>query len=145
MARLEDRWATRDYPMLEWIVEQFEAGNSDIQNGFVPEALGITDAEAANSIRNLDRGNYISDVTWMFGDGWLVGNITERALREVGAWPSNESVADQLLWILEQKIDQAADPDTRSRWVKLRDGFSGAGRDLTIELAAALAAKSMGA
>lgn len=145
MPRLNDRWATRDYPVLEWIVAQFDTPAPDVQDATVAAALDLSDVDAAAAVRNLEIGGFLVGVTWTFGDGFAVGGITERALRETGVWPSSETVADQLLWFLEQKVDQAPDAETRSRWARIRDGFAGAGRDFTVEVVAAMATRSMGA
>lgn len=145
MPPIEDRWASRDFPVLEWIVAQFDSGDPDVQDGTVSAALGLTDEDAAAAVRNLQRGGYLAGVTWMFGDGFVVGDITERAMRETGLWPNDEAAADQLLWFLEQKVEQAIDPETRGRWARIRDGFAGAGRDFTIEVAAAMATRTLGA
>lgn len=77
--------------------------------------------------------------------GWfMVDNISERALRAVGVWPNDQQAADQLLWFLERKVEDATNPEDRGRWQKIRDSFGSAGRDFAVEVAAAMAARSMG-
>jgi hypothetical protein len=144
MPGLDDRWATRDYPVLEWIVAQFDSGDPDVQNATVSAALDLSDEDAAAAVRNLERGGYLTAINWFFGDSFAVGDITERALRETGAWPSSETVADQLMWFLEQKVQQTQDPEARGRWTRIRDGFAGAGRDFAVEIAAAMATRTIG-
>lgn len=145
MRRLQDRWADRDYPVLEWIVAQFDTPDPEADDTTMTAALGISADDAAAAVQNLERGRFLTNVTWAFDNGFAVGNITERALRETGVWPNNEAIADQLLWFVQQKIDDATTPDERSRWEKLRGGLLGAGRDVLVDLAAAIAARSVGA
>jgi hypothetical protein len=144
MPGLNDRWASRDYPVLEWIVQQFDASDRPgITSDSIASQLGISPDEAFAAAQNLYRGGYLVDVT-MWAGGCMIGDITERALRETGLWPNEEAIADSLLWFLEQKIEQATTADERGRWAKIRDGFAGAGRDVAVEFAAAMATRSLG-
>lgn len=146
MPGLNDRWTTRDYPVLEWIVGAFD--NPDytaVTDDAISDALNLSQDDVYAAAKNLDRGGYLANVTWSFGKGFRIVDITERALRETGLWPNDEAVADQLMWFLERKVETASTADERSRWTKIRDGFVGGGRDVAVELVAAIAARSIGA
>jgi hypothetical protein len=70
--------------------------------------------------------------------------VSERALRATGIWPDEQSAADNLLWVLERKVEEASTAEERGRWVRIRDSFGAAGRDFAVEIAAAMAARSIG-
>lgn len=134
-----DRWASRDLPVLVHIVNAFDAEMSpDVTREMLADELHRGHDEVEAAVRNLERGRYIADVTWMFGGSFMVGDVTERALRETGLWPNPEQQGDQLLWLLQQKIDQAATPEDQRRWIRIRDAIGTAGRDFAVEMAAAL-------
>lgn len=141
---MPERWRSRDLPVLRWIVEQFDDPSADfVDNHAIATALDISADEASAAVANLERGGFVR-ATWSFGAGCNVDNITERALRESGTWPDEQSIADQLLWILEQKVEQATSSDERTKWSRVRDSIAGAGRDVAVELAAAILSKQMG-
>lgn len=143
---IAERWASRDLPVLRFIVSTFDTSpGEDVSGDLIASALETNLDEAEAAVRNLQRGGYLGEVTWGMGGWFSVEDITERALRETGAWPNPEQQADQLLWLLQQKIDQAPTPEDRSRWVRIRDSIGAAGRDLTVELAAAMTMRTMGA
>ncbi len=54
-------------------------------------------------------------------------DVSEKARRAVGAWPSPEALALRLVEAVEQGLAAAITEDERSRWRKLRDGMTGAG------------------
>lgn len=144
-SRREQRWTDRDLPVLLAIVEAAETDDGDMPDDTtLPATTGLPAADVFTAVRNLERGGYISGVTYAFGDGYTVGDITERALRETGVWPNAETDADRLLWLLEQKVNDAASAEDRSKWVRIRDAVVSAGRDFTVEMAAAMATRSIG-
>jgi len=102
----------------------------------------LTQGELEVALRNLERGGYL-EVEWGYGS-FSITEITEKALRASGIWPDEEQVADQLLWVLEQKVQLASNSDERSRAVKVRDAFASVGRDFTVEVAAAMATRMAG-
>ena len=140
----QQRWTDRDLPVLMSIVDATERDEDMPDDTTLPAAVGLDTADVLVAVRNLERGGYITGVTWAYGDGYTIGNITERALRETGVWPNAETDADRLLWLLERKVDEATTPEERGKWTKIRDAFGSAGRDFTIEVAAAMATRSIG-
>lgn len=141
--RLPDRWATRDLPILRHIVDALDQGDDTVDQDTIADAVDLTAEEVEAGVRNLERGGYV-EVQW-FGGGFFIADMTERALRATGLWPDEQAAADNLLWVLERKVADAATPEERSRWTKIRDSFGAAGREFAVELAAAMAARSMGA
>lgn len=144
-AAIPERWTSRDLPVLRHVVAEIDAGRAPVRSDATAKALGLSEEDVMGAFQNLYRGGYVSGANNEATISFFAFDITERALRETGAWPNAEQIADQLLWFLERKIEDATDSETRGRWQRIRDSISGAGRDFTIELAAAMAAKSMGA
>jgi hypothetical protein len=142
--RSRDRWYSRDLPVLQHIVDALDQGSDLVDDEAMAEALGITHEDAVAAIENLERGGYVTDISWTFGPNFSVTQVTERALRATGIWPNEETAGDQLLWILEQKVEAATTPEERTRWARIRDSVVGAGREFAIELGAAMAARTMG-
>lgn len=147
MPGLDDRWADRDYPILEWIVDQLanQRDEAEVNNETLADAFDdLDERDRLAAVANLQRGGYITNVSHAFGNMFDVGDITERALRETGIWPNEQAMADQLLWYVEQRVNAAVSADERTRWTRIRDALAGAGRDFTVELAAAMATRSLG-
>jgi hypothetical protein len=131
-----DRWASRDLPALQYIVAQFETDDPDVQRETISAALGISESEADLAVQNLERGRYVTHVQPTFG-GFIVGDITERALTTVGVWPTPETALDRIIAALEAIADNTDDEDTRTRARKILDGLTGTGRQLGIAVAGA--------
>jgi hypothetical protein len=142
---LPDRWTGRDYPVLLAIVRSFDDGKGgEVSNDFLPAASGLDHDQVVAAVGNLQRGGFV-DASWGPGGRFVVNDITERALRTAGAWPQVQQAADQLLWFLERKVEEAVTDDEQGRWQRIRDSFGSAGRDFAVEVAAAMATRSMGA
>lgn len=74
-----------------------------------------------------------------------IKGVTERALREVGAWPDDAALlADRILAVLAERAEHEPEPEKRS---KLQTGLKGVGgmtRDVFIDVLGAALAKSAG-
>ena len=122
----------RDFSVLASVVAQHQQGaQGEISNQAIAESLDLSPDSIASAARNLERAHYVK-VTWFIGGGFFFDEITERALRETGAWPNAEAVGDALMWALEQKVNQASSAEERGRWVKIRDAVGAAGRDIAV-------------
>jgi hypothetical protein len=142
---LSDTWKSREQPVLREVVEELDQYRSSrVSLDSVAEATGLSIEEVHRAALNLERGGYV-ELELDFGSDPAFKNFTERALRATGMWPDDEKLADAFLWTLERKVDEANTPEERSRAAKVRDAIVSAGRDFTIELAAAMASRGMGA
>lgn len=144
--RLNDQWVTRDFPVLREVVRLMDEqplGNVRLEQ--VQAALPqVTPDQLQQAAVNLQRAGLVN-IAGASGIRCLrFTDVSERALRVAGIWPDEQQAADQLLWILEQKVDQSVTPEERSRWVKIRDSIGYAGRDFAVELAAAMATRQIG-
>lgn len=145
--RLESKWADRDYPVLREIVRLMDDNVlGGVRSTQVEAALPLLSTEdIQRAAVNLSRGGLIT-IRGASGMKFIhVAEVGGRALKLTGLWPDEQEAGDQLLWVLEQKINDAQTPEERTRWAKIRDSFGSAGRDFAVDLAAAMAARSMGA
>ncbi len=138
---LDDVWATRDLPVLVATVRLLEEHPGlPRQAGEIAELTGLPEAEVQKALRNLAT-DYLEVADWasLGSHDFVAVNYTSDALRATGAWPSPELAADRLLAALSTAIDNAAEGSPKqSRLRALRDGFLAAGRDVTVEVAAAV-------
>ena len=140
--RHPDTWRNRDYPVLYAIAPKVDESGSLVDMEF--PALGIDESDVHPALRALEEGGYIR-MKWADDHGWVLG-LTGDGRRAVGMWPSPESVTDEIVASLDERIASATDPEERTRWQKIRDAIGGATRDLAVEvLGAAVSRGIMGA
>lgn len=146
--RLPDVWATRDLPVLREACRLTDENpGANVAAAQIVEATRLTADQVNQALYALRRANLL-DAPDAYAESNVLTEVIEvsaEAYRLSGLWPDAESQADQLLWILEQRIQQAATPEESSKWVRIRDSIASAGREFVIELAAALTSRSMGA
>lgn len=151
MEKLTDRWHARDYPVLLEAARLLDSSRP-ADPDTIAETAGLARDEVDRALDALVEGAYLrrersemldraGNATHYFGT-YLV--LAERGRRTVGLWPDEQAIADRLLWILEQKVNEATSPEERSRWKAIRDSIGSAGRDIAVELAAALAVRTAG-
>lgn len=117
-----DTWTGRDFPVLRAIVALTEAGEDYIepeqieaQTGLSPEAVQLALWALAGEDPPLFA---FKDLTAGGGSGRRIGyisNPTGHARRAVGAWPTAESMADQLSAAFALAADREPDPEKRSK------------------------------
>lgn len=104
----------------------------------VADGLGRTrDEELDRIIYELTRSAYLEQT--IGADQSLVPlymRLTEKGLQATAGWPggSGEVVLERLLTLIEQRIDESASPEERSRWERLREGLQGVGRETAAEI-----------
>ena len=96
---LDETWTSRELPVLEYLVQRFEDPDvPDIQATEIVKSLDLPPAEVARSLRKLSEASppYVEVIppAAEVRDPDMVFNVTERARRAVGQWPTAESVAE---------------------------------------------------
>lgn len=135
---INETWATVALPTLRWCAEHPDASELD----------------PAESMPDIDRADIDREVARLYEAGYLSGTrtsgpdllrprLTERGLRAAEVWPP-EDAYDGLVHTLDNMIDQADTPETKSRLVKVRDAVGGLGRDVGVNVVATFAATRMG-
>jgi hypothetical protein len=61
--------------------------------------------------------------------------VSERARRELGAWPSAEALVDALAAAFAQAAEAEEEPAKKSRLRAVADGLGGAARDIAVGVA----------
>lgn len=142
---LDNEWATTDRPILRAAVQLFQAtpgmppGAGDIQR-----VTGHSNQELAAAMMRLD-GPYL-EVNWFnhVAPIFKITAVHERALVELGVWPSAASLADEVMDLIEQHIaDSSTSPEERTRWEKMRDGIGGGGKDLFVGVLGAVISRQI--
>ena len=72
--------------------------------------------------------------------------LGQRAFELVAGWPatSGEEVLASLLAEIDRRIDQADDPDERTKLERFRDFLTGVGRDVAVGVLTTLATQQAG-
>jgi sugar phosphate isomerase/epimerase len=141
---MNDLWTT-DHKVLASIAEQIEdQGNDFADTDVIAELLGPDADRMDRSLRRLHNAEMIRAQP-MLGGNWVISGVTERGLREVGAWPSEERYAQQLIAALEDVAENHPDPVQRSKARKMLDTIGEFGYKTFIDFSASLVAKMAGA
>lgn len=130
-----ETWFSRDLPVLSSVVARVEtAGIADSRD--VITDTGLDPQTVGRSARALHAAGYF-EADFELGGGFAVMHLGERARREVGSWPTPESLADRLTAAVERGLAQASTDDERSRWQKLAAGIASAGREIVVQASGA--------
>jgi hypothetical protein len=122
---LPDSWNSQDFPVLRAVVEKFASAGRGVfvERAEIQQVTGLTGEEISSALRNLERGEFVS-LSWTFG-GPSVDDITERALRATGTWPTPESTLDRMVAALEAIAGSSTTPehdretaDRFAQWLK---------------------------
>lgn len=145
---MESTWETRELPLLAAAVEWFDDPDANIMNmPDIIERSGLSEDDVKRALRRLDSATppYFEGVeTAEFIYPVALSRVTERALREVGAWPTPESLADRIVSELNRAADEEDDPEKQGRIRRLAAWFGGAGRDVLVEVVGVSVARSTG-
>lgn len=120
-----------------------------VDQAAVNEELGRDpkDATTDRVLHELERSGYLEASVSATGDmlGANVVRLTEKGLQQVAGWPSQDSLgmADRLLWVLEERIEQAPTEDERTRLQRLRDAAVGIGRDVLTDVLSKMATEGL--
>jgi hypothetical protein len=73
-----------------------------------------------------------ADPPYIERDGRDIWGVTERARRELGTWPSPESVVDQLVAALTQAALDEQEPEKKSRLTASAQILGGMAKDIAV-------------
>ena len=137
--QLPDVWATRDLPVLRAVVAYFEEHGRGPRVDDLERALpDMSPDHIQRAGQNLARDGLIDTQGAMGKPVLMVTNISSRALRETGAWPSPGTAYDRMLSALEELATNSGDEDTRGRARRLLDATKSAGGQIGVAVAAAM-------
>lgn len=131
-----DTW-TRDIAVLRAVVAKYLDEDRPIGAHELETELDLSRDELLQAYKNLHRGGYVRGASNERTISYHVFDITERALREVGVWPTPQTALDRMIAALEAIADHTDDEDTRTRARKILDGLTGAGKTIGLSVATA--------
>ena len=125
---LESTWPTRDLPILPAALRRLDAGAPWVELGEIRRELGLDETQLRAGLRALECASppYIQVSYLAEGVNGHIHAVSERARRELGSWPSAESVVDRLAAALAEAADAGARRGgERLRSLALRSGSHG--------------------
>jgi DNA-binding Lrp family transcriptional regulator len=139
MTELSDTWNAVDLPVLREAVRICDADldGGGARLGEISAAAGISEDDTFRSLRRLESDGLV-EVAWMNpARAARVRGVSGEALRRVGMWPTPDVAYERLFERLKD-LSESDDADQRSRAKKMLSALSGATRDFTIQLGAAV-------
>lgn len=146
--KLEDVWASRDFPVLVAAARRVDAGESMVMAVDLENDTGLPEEDVQRATKALERRGLLQTIRLnrMVGGDRVdrVKNLSGDAYLLTGLHPDGESLADQLVEALRQAADLADnDEDRRALRASARALGSVSGQTLAGVLTA-LASKAMG-
>lgn len=143
---MESTWETRDIPVIDaaarYIEEHFL--ESFPNGGILAEMTGLSITEVGLALNEVN-GHYLKVAITLDGpEYWDVTEIHPDGRRAIGQWPTPESLADRLVEALAAAAEREPDAERRGWLRKTAAYLAGAGRDLAVEVAAAVVTRSTG-
>ncbi len=132
---MESTWYEREVPILRAFYDAEEAGAPQLYSGDIASATGLDEGTVLRAVRALTDAGYIAP--WKAGQltGSLIyyfPRLAEKGRREIGQWPA--SSFDAFVAVLQQRISEETEPETKSGLVRLRDALLGIGRDVAVDV-----------
>ena len=130
-------WAERDLPLLRESVRRIDAGEEWPGMREIASSCGIDPRQAEVAFDALEEDGYLV-IRGRAMSGVLNGNVTQvtgKARREVGAWPTAEGVIDQLVVALTAAADAETEPERKSRLREAAQTLSSTGYRIAVDVA----------
>lgn len=137
-----ETWASRDLPLLAAALRRVEEGDFSVgQLEAIRAELGFTPAEILAGIGALESADppYLEA---QLAGGWTderagggyVESVSERARRELGAWPSPDGLVEQLAAALARAADAEVEPERKGRLRAAADALAGVAREVAVRV-----------
>lgn len=140
-----DSWYSRALPILQAVGEV--EGTEDaygLRIGDLADRTGLDPRQVAVEVERLLDGGYVSgQLAKSASRGnvrpWRISSarLAPAGARAVGLWPSDDPY-EALLALLERRVAEAQDEETRSKWRRVRDTIGGLGKDVGSNLLASV-------
>lgn len=135
-----DTWTTRELPVLRALVTSFEdVETSSVRIETLVATSGLDEKEVQRALRALSSaeppyviGQKPNQVSYPI----VVTEVTERARRAVGQWPTSDLPGDVLLAALRDEADREPDETKRSRLRRAADALGAVGSDVVTKVLA---------
>lgn len=139
---LRETWTTRELPLLRAALAQLDDGAEAVELDELRKSLGMTAGQILAAVDALGSAQppYI-DVT--LRNGWdgerspgYIDRVHERGRRELGTWPTAESVLAELVAALRTAADEEVEPGQKTRLQSAAEALSGFARDVGVAVVA---------
>lgn len=147
-AVMEDTWTGRDLPVLAALVERFDDPAVDqMRPAEIAALVTLDEATVLRALTALCEAQpaYLDCVS--IGEQRapvIVTGVTALARQAVGSWPSPEALVDRLVAALTLAAEHEDDPERKSKLQQAALWFGGALRDVAVQVAATVVARSIG-
>jgi hypothetical protein len=137
-------WHDRELPLLEALAELEREHGVGLDQ--LVERTGLPREQAAIAVEALIEDGYVagSAAHDMGGKDWLSLRLLGDGRRAVRQWPSEDTSAQALVDVLEQRLAETDDPEERSRLERMRDAAKGLGGAVLREVTTAWARQVLG-
>ncbi|MFI7594005.1 hypothetical protein [Micromonospora sp. NPDC049359] len=146
---VDPTWEVRDLPVLRAIVELSDEGAWLIEPHEIAERTGLDETRVKHALFALAAElppffDYKDLNTFGGRDIGCVFEPTGHARRTVGTWPTPENLADRLVRAMTSAAEQEPDEEKRSRLNTAASWFANAGRDVLVDVTAAVVNRQLG-
>lgn len=137
---MDDTWAHRDLPVLDAIVNIFDKPDRyQMRMPEVVELSGLPQEEVQAALRVLANasppyitGTGASGLTYPL----IISDVTERARRAVGQWPTPESLVNQVVDGLNEAATHESEPGKKRALREAASVLGDTAKDVATEIAA---------
>jgi hypothetical protein len=126
--QIKDTWASRDLPILRAALRRLDAGEDIVDFIDLQRDTGLSTDELWTGLHALRT----AQPPYLELTGRDVEVVTERARRELGSWPSADSLVDALAAAFVKAAEAEAEPRKKQRLRTIGEGLAGAARDIAI-------------
>jgi hypothetical protein len=147
---LSDRWTTRDFPVLRAVATRLDQQpGTSFRASELADDLGLSREDCIYAADALNGVYLTANPKKAWGGTFvevIVTGLTERGRRTAGLWPAGDGGGpESLIDALRQAADSAADPEEAGALRRAAGSLLSIGRDVLVDVTAALIAKQAGA
>jgi hypothetical protein len=138
---VSETWTKRDLPILVEALRRVDGGDPFPQLEDIRAAVGLTVDEMRAGVAALDGADppYLEFRLTMAGParvGGRVARVFERTRRELGAWPTPESIVREIVSRLDEAAEAEPEPETKSRLRAAGDVIGSIAREILVDVIA---------
>lgn len=134
--KLDDVWATLNYPVLVAITRRFDDGGLPV-HGYELQ-IGLDEENQSRALRAREARELVT-LSWRGPEPDGVRSVDDRAYTITGLHPDGDEVFERLLSVLEQLANRAGDQEEATALCKAARQFGHFSRDTVAAIAAAFA------
>lgn len=139
-------WEERDLPVLRAAVEYCEEKDGYAEVHHLRGRLDMSERDIRKAFRALcsETPELFQKYVHSQGEVVLVGRPTGEARRRLGLWPTPEGLADRLVQAMAEAADREPDEEKRGRLRAAASWLANSGRDVMVDVTAAVINRQMG-